>query len=63
VLTIPPAIMAVFLMLALVPDIGLRGRKYSPEREARMAEGVKTEAADATHQVEPEAGEPTPAAH
>ena len=37
VLTIPPAIMAVFLMLALVPDIGLRARRYSPERTARMA--------------------------
>ena len=37
VLTIPPAIMAVFLMLALVPDIGLRGRKASEERLRHMA--------------------------
>lgn len=37
VLTIPPAIMAMFLMLALVPDIGLRGRKLAPERKAHMA--------------------------
>lgn len=45
VLTIPPAIMAVFLMLALVPDIGLRDRKASPERRARMASPA-TEAAE-----------------
>ncbi|MDZ4780722.1 MAG: cytochrome C oxidase subunit IV family protein [Planctomycetia bacterium] len=63
VLTIPPAIMAVFLMLALVPDIGLRARKYSPEREARMADKATTEPADATQYVEPAADEPTPAAH
>ena len=37
VLTIPPAIMAVFLMLALVPDIGLRGRRASEERLRHMA--------------------------
>lgn len=37
VLTIPPAIMAVFLMLALVPDVGLRRQRYSPERAAREA--------------------------
>jgi cytochrome c oxidase subunit 4 len=45
VLTIPPAIMAVFLMLALVPDIGLRDRKVSPERRARMA-SVQSEDAE-----------------
>ncbi len=43
VLTIPPAIMAVFLMLALVPDIGLRGRKLAPERKAHMAAEATTE--------------------
>jgi cytochrome c oxidase subunit 4 len=43
VLTVPPGIMAVFLVLALVPDIGLRnrealgGRRVSEERLMRMA--------------------------
>lgn len=37
VLTIPPAIMAIFLMLALVPDVGLRSRMFSEERKERMA--------------------------
>jgi cytochrome c oxidase subunit 4 len=43
VLTVPPAIMAVFLGLALVPDIGLRnyvglgGRRVSDERLMHMA--------------------------
>jgi cytochrome c oxidase subunit IV len=32
VLTIPSIIMAIFLMLALVPDVGLRQRRYSEER-------------------------------
>lgn len=49
VLTIPPAIMAVFLMLALVPDIGLRNRptRLAPERAARMAESPALEKAEA----------------
>lgn len=32
VLTIPAGIMSVFLVLALVPDIGLRSRHYAEER-------------------------------
>jgi cytochrome c oxidase subunit 4 len=32
VLTIPASIMSLFLMLMLVPDVGLRGRWYSEER-------------------------------
>ena len=32
VLTIPATIMSIFLTLALVPDVGLRVRKYSEER-------------------------------
>ncbi len=32
VLTIPAGMMSIFLMLALVPDIGLRTRHYSEER-------------------------------
>ncbi len=49
VLTIPPAIMAVFLMLALVPDIGLRNRptRLAPERAREMAESPALEKAEA----------------
>jgi cytochrome c oxidase subunit 4 len=50
VLTIPPAIMAIFLMLALVPDVGLRSRMFSEERKQRMAtpaDLVELEAAEA----------------
>jgi len=38
VLTVPSALMSVFLVLMLVPDIGLRTRKYSEERAAFAAE-------------------------
>lgn len=38
VLTIPAAMMSVFLVLMLVPDVGLRGRKYSEERIIHAAE-------------------------
>jgi len=54
VLTIPPAIMAVFLMLALVPDIGLRDRSVSEERRRYMAE-PSTAAVDG-HNVPADAG-------
>jgi cytochrome c oxidase subunit 4 len=37
VLTIPAAMMSVFLILALVPDVMLRDRRYSEERIERMA--------------------------
>jgi cytochrome c oxidase subunit IV len=37
VLTIPASIMSIFLMLALVPDVGLRMRTYSPERREHAA--------------------------
>ena len=47
VLTIPPAIMAAFLMLALVPDIGMRGRLTSEERQRHMAD---ERPADAEHE-------------
>jgi len=36
VLTIPASIMSLFLVLALVPDVGLRMRRYSPERRAQI---------------------------
>lgn len=37
VLTVPASIMSLFLLLMLVPDIGLRTRKYSEERLLRAA--------------------------
>ncbi len=40
VLTVPASIMSLFLMLMLVPDIGLRVRKYSEERLLRAANPV-----------------------
>jgi cytochrome c oxidase subunit 4 len=44
VLTIPPAFMAVFLMLMLVPDIGMRGRILSEERRSHMGNEEQAEA-------------------
>ena len=38
VLTIPAAFMSIFLILALVPDVGMRGRMASEERLYYMAE-------------------------
>lgn len=38
VLTIPAAFMSIFLILALVPDVGLRGHWTSEERARFMAE-------------------------
>lgn len=44
VLTIPASMMAIFLGLALVPDIGLRRRQYSEERAFHAAEPQAAEA-------------------
>ncbi len=38
VLTIPAGMMSIFFVLMLVPDIGLRTRKYSEERQVFAAE-------------------------
>jgi cytochrome c oxidase subunit IV len=38
VLTIPASIMSVLLIMALVPDVGLRMRMYSPERREHAAQ-------------------------
>jgi cytochrome c oxidase subunit IV len=38
VLTIPAAFMSIFLILALVPDVGLRGHWLAEERQLYMAE-------------------------
>ena len=56
VLTIPASIMSVFLVLALVPDVGLRnyealgGRRPSAERLKHMAEPEDVKAIIATEQ-------------
>ena len=57
VLTIPAAMMAVFLTLMLVPDVGMRNRMVSQERALHMArtsdvkllERAAEAAADAAH--------------
>jgi cytochrome c oxidase subunit 4 len=43
VLTIPAAFMSIFLILALVPDIGWRGYHVSEERQQYMAEPLSAE--------------------
>ncbi len=40
VLTIPAAFMSIFLILMLVPDVGMRNRYASEERELYMAEPI-----------------------
>jgi cytochrome c oxidase subunit 4 len=52
VLTIPAGIMSIFLMLMLVPDVGLRLHHASEERLLHMAVPTKITAAD-TSDVEP----------
>lgn len=52
VLTIPPGIMAVFLGLALIPDIGLRYRLLSDERRLHMATVEEQEALVGSHHKE-----------
>ena len=41
VLTIPASIMSLLLIMALVPDVGLRVRRYSSERREHAAEPQK----------------------
>ena len=38
VLTIPAVLMSVFLVVMLVPDIGMRTRHYTPQRQLYAAE-------------------------
>jgi cytochrome c oxidase subunit 4 len=45
VLTIPAAFMSLFLILALVPDVGMRGHWLSEERQQYMAEPRSTKSA------------------
>ena len=49
VLTIPAAFMSIFLILALVPDVGLRGHWISEERAQYMAEPRATGHAPRRH--------------
>jgi cytochrome c oxidase subunit 4 len=50
VLTIPAAFMSLFLLMALVPDIGMRSRWFSEERLHHMAEpSAQQHAAAAEH--------------
>ncbi|HWB00495.1 MAG TPA: cytochrome C oxidase subunit IV family protein [Pirellulales bacterium] len=42
VLTVPASVMSLFLLLALVPDIGMRLRKYSEERKEHL--GTRSDA-------------------
>ncbi|MEM7313220.1 MAG: cytochrome C oxidase subunit IV family protein [Planctomycetota bacterium] len=49
VLTIPAGMMSIYLMLMLVPDVGLRMRKYSEERKVFAAEAVVHEHAEGEH--------------
>jgi cytochrome c oxidase subunit 4 len=45
VLTIPAALMSIFLILMLVPDVGMRGRWASDDRKFHMAEETTGEPA------------------
>lgn len=67
VLTIPASIMSLFLAFALVPDVGLRVRKYSEERFEHVGTLQDTRAlerasAQQQHPTHP-SGELSPGAH
>ncbi len=49
VLTIPAGMMSIFLVCMLIPDVGLRARKYSEERRVFAAEAVDPGEHHATH--------------
>jgi cytochrome c oxidase subunit 4 len=64
VLTIPAAFMSLFLLLALVPDVGMRGRWSSEERQLFMAEPSDSGHGEiVTHADEHAAEHAEPAAH
>jgi cytochrome c oxidase subunit IV len=50
VLTIPAALMSIFLLLMLVPDIGMRGRWASEERQFHMAKPKPATHGSAQHE-------------
>lgn len=49
VLTIPAAFMSIFLILALVPDVGMRGRSLAEERVLYMAKPREATAPPVIH--------------
>ncbi len=49
VLTIPAAMMSMFLLMMLVPDVGCRQRNYSEERTIHAAQPQDPEHEDAGH--------------
>jgi len=53
VLTIPAALMSIFLLLMLVPDIGMRGRWASEERQHQMAVPRAAAHSSAQHEATP----------
>ena len=61
VLTIPAGMMSIFFVLMLVPDVGLRTRKYSEERQVFAAEAEVAHAGDegGEHGAEPAGGSPS----
>ena len=63
VLTFPAALMSVFLILMLIPDVGFRTRKYSEKRWQQAAE-PEVHAAPAHHDPDhPEDHQDGPHAH
>ena len=57
VLTIPAAMMSVFLLLMLVPDVGCRYNHYAEERLLHAAEAVEHHDDDAAHEHDDHAAE------
>jgi cytochrome c oxidase subunit IV len=55
VLTIPAALMSIFLLLMLVPDVGMRGRSASEERQFHMAKPRAESHGDTPHETSPAA--------
>ena len=53
VLTIPAGMMSIFLMLMLVPDVGMRRDNYSDQRNARAAAEDKGDHDGKTHKDAP----------
>jgi cytochrome c oxidase subunit 4 len=64
VLTIPASIMSIFLALALVPDVGMRVRRYSEERFAEVGTRADAQAVEAASAAQAAAhGEHSAAGH
>lgn len=61
VLTIPAGMMSVFLVLMLIPDVGLRGRTATPERRLYMATESDKKFHHISHDDHADHGKETPA--